>query len=428
MTSQDSEFNLELSRRKSPCRRGHWQRRPVGAAYHRNYRSRAAPELSRAPDPVQTPPVAGLASAVRRRCIVGDGGVMAHAATRSPCPSRARALDGKLEQTAEARRRRYTDAKSGQVVHAYHAKLDRLQADTAYLYGALHEGAAPEFGTFRTAPRGRSPLTFTSFGDQGTPTLGKRYVPPAGVTIPNPPYRERQPRLAGGRRYDAWRRAAAAPVPSAQWRSVLRQSRGRSGAHLVGFLGEQQPQRPQPSLDAIGRQPRERARQRPDRLSRLSDLLLAAAGDRPDRSDARALVCLHRRLGAGDQHRQRRRCLPGRRQFLRTGIFEGRAKGLAGKGAGCCPRRYEISIGSSCACTRSRFRRPTSSMARTLASARSGFRCSTNTASISWCADTSTTTSARTRSAAGSQRHLDARSCSDRHRCDRHQPRERCTW
>src|SRR5262249_60938315 len=41
---------------------------------------------------------------------------------------------------------------------------------------------------FRTAPRGRARFTFTSFGDQATPTLGKRYVPPAGVTMPNPPY------------------------------------------------------------------------------------------------------------------------------------------------------------------------------------------------------------------------------------------------
>ena len=39
----------------------------------------------------------------------------------------------------------------------------------------------PEFATFRTSPRGRAPFTFTSFGDQGTPTLGRKYVPPAGV-------------------------------------------------------------------------------------------------------------------------------------------------------------------------------------------------------------------------------------------------------
>jgi 3',5'-cyclic AMP phosphodiesterase CpdA len=56
------------------------------------------------------------------------------------------------------------------------------------LYAALHDGAAPEFGTFQTARRGRMPFTFTSFGDQGTPTVGKRYVPPDGVTIANPPF------------------------------------------------------------------------------------------------------------------------------------------------------------------------------------------------------------------------------------------------
>src|SRR5262249_20449247 len=94
-------------------------------------------------------------------------------------------LDGRLEQTVEAKETSYIDAKSRQVVYAYHAKLDGLQADSAYLYGALHDGAEPEFGSFRTSPRGRAPFTFSSFGDQGTPTLGKRYVPPTGVTIPN---------------------------------------------------------------------------------------------------------------------------------------------------------------------------------------------------------------------------------------------------
>src|SRR5215472_16964900 len=95
-------------------------------------------------------------------------------------------LDGKLEQTVEARTTSYTDAKSGQVVFAHHAKLAGLRADSAYVYGALHDGAEPEFGTFRTAPRGRAPFTFTSFGDQGTPTLGRKFVPPAGLTLPNP--------------------------------------------------------------------------------------------------------------------------------------------------------------------------------------------------------------------------------------------------
>ncbi len=97
-------------------------------------------------------------------------------------------LNGTLERTTAAQESTYTDAKSGQAVHAYHAELRGLQPGSAYLYAALHDGAEPEFGTFRTVARGRVPLTFTSFGDQGTPTLGKRYVPPSGVAIPNPPY------------------------------------------------------------------------------------------------------------------------------------------------------------------------------------------------------------------------------------------------
>jgi hypothetical protein len=96
--------------------------------------------------------------------------------------------DGKFERTVDAEVRSYTDAKSGKAVYAYHARLRNLQPAAAYLYAALHDGAEPEFGTCSTLPRGRAPFTFTSFGDQGTPTLGKRYVPPPGVTIPNPPY------------------------------------------------------------------------------------------------------------------------------------------------------------------------------------------------------------------------------------------------
>ena len=51
------------------------------------------------------------------------------------------ALDGKLERTVDAKEVSYTDAKSKQIVYAYHARLDRLQPDTGYLYGATHEGA-----------------------------------------------------------------------------------------------------------------------------------------------------------------------------------------------------------------------------------------------------------------------------------------------
>jgi 3',5'-cyclic AMP phosphodiesterase CpdA len=93
-------------------------------------------------------------------------------------------LDGRLEQAAEAHESSYLDAKSGQRVFAWHARMRGLQADTPYMYAALHDGAPPQFGAFRTAPRGRARFTFTSFGDQGTPTLGRPWTPPEGVELP----------------------------------------------------------------------------------------------------------------------------------------------------------------------------------------------------------------------------------------------------
>src|SRR5579863_10006679 len=71
--------------------------------------------------------------------------------------------DGTFEQTVDAATVSYTDGKSHQMVYAYHAKISRLQPDSVYLYGALQDGAAPEFGTFRTSPHGRASFTFTSF-------------------------------------------------------------------------------------------------------------------------------------------------------------------------------------------------------------------------------------------------------------------------
>jgi hypothetical protein len=96
--------------------------------------------------------------------------------------------DGRYRSSHSADEASYTDAKSGQPVYAYHARLIGLTSSHDYVYAAIHDGAQPEFGSFRTGPRGRTAFTFTSFGDQGTPTTGRKYVPPAGVTIPNPPY------------------------------------------------------------------------------------------------------------------------------------------------------------------------------------------------------------------------------------------------
>jgi hypothetical protein len=88
---------------------------------------------------------------------------------------RPRVLYGTIEhglgQGAQARTRTYTDGKSGRVVYVHHALLERLSPGTEYLYLASHDGATPGTGTFTTAPRGRSPLTFTSFGDQSAPQV-----------------------------------------------------------------------------------------------------------------------------------------------------------------------------------------------------------------------------------------------------------------
>src|ERR1700731_524604 len=146
------------------------------------------PISRRSPDPVATPPVAGLhlqfGADASSEMVVSWHTLQS---VRNPRVVLGR-LDGALERTVEAKEVSYTDAKSGQVVYAYHAKIRRPQPGPPYLYGASHDGAEPEFGTFRTSLRGRAQFTFTSFGDQGTPTLGKKYVPPEGVTLPNPPY------------------------------------------------------------------------------------------------------------------------------------------------------------------------------------------------------------------------------------------------
>jgi phosphodiesterase/alkaline phosphatase D-like protein len=80
------------------------------------------------------------------------------------------AEDG-LGQTTAAETITYRDTASGQAVYAHHATITGLWPDTQYVYAAMHDGADPELGTVRTAPRGRAALRFTSFGDQSTPTL-----------------------------------------------------------------------------------------------------------------------------------------------------------------------------------------------------------------------------------------------------------------
>ena len=165
MTTPDTGFNLELSRRKLIAAVGIAGAAIVTASLIGTGDAEAAPSLPPSPDPVATPPVAGLhlqfGADASSEMVVSWHTLQP---VRNPRVVLGR-LDGKLEQTVEAKATSYTDAKSGQVVYAYHAKLGGLAADSPYLYAAMHEGAAPEFATFRTAPRGRAPFTFTSFGD-----------------------------------------------------------------------------------------------------------------------------------------------------------------------------------------------------------------------------------------------------------------------
>jgi len=186
MTHGAEIINLDLSRRKLLAAAGVGA--VVAASLVRTGDAEAALSSRQSTDPVATPPVAGLhlqfGADASSEMVVSWHTLQP---VQNPRVVLGR-LDGRLEQTVEAKAASYTDAKSGQIVYAYHAKLDGLQADFVYLYGAMHDGAEPEFATFRTSPRGRAPFTFTSFGDQSTPMLAKRFVPPEGMTIRNPPY------------------------------------------------------------------------------------------------------------------------------------------------------------------------------------------------------------------------------------------------
>jgi hypothetical protein len=184
MTMQAPDPAIALSRRKLLAAAGI----ASGAALAAPTSGHAQPAGARpanAPPPEPSPPVAGLHLQFGADA-AAEVTVSWHTlqAVANPRVILGR-TDGRLEQTIAAQPVSYTDGKSGKVVHAYHARLTGLQPGSEYLYAAMHDGAAPEFGTFHTSPRGRAPLTFTSFGDQGTPNLGKKYTPPPGITLPN---------------------------------------------------------------------------------------------------------------------------------------------------------------------------------------------------------------------------------------------------
>jgi hypothetical protein len=186
MTTEDAGRNLELSRRKLLAAAGMGTGALVAASVNGIGGAQAAFVPGKAPDPAATPTVAGLHLQFGADA---SSEVTVSWHTLQPVHNPRVVLgrpDGRFERTVVARPASYTDGKSKQVVYAYHARIGPLQANAEYMYGAVHDGAAPEFGTFRTSPRGRAAFSFTSFGDQGTPTTGKKFVPPAGVTLPAP--------------------------------------------------------------------------------------------------------------------------------------------------------------------------------------------------------------------------------------------------
>jgi len=71
-----------------------------------------------------------------------------------------------------AEQRQYTDGVNGETVWTYHARVGGLRpgGNYAYVVTADNEGnpADPFTSTFRTAPAGRRPFRFTSFGDLAT--------------------------------------------------------------------------------------------------------------------------------------------------------------------------------------------------------------------------------------------------------------------
>ena len=76
-------------------------------------------------------------------------------------------------RSVHAVQRTYTDGLNGQTVFTYHASLTGLEADAEFQYSVTADNdrnrARPFGATFKTAPKGRAPFRWTSYGDLATP-------------------------------------------------------------------------------------------------------------------------------------------------------------------------------------------------------------------------------------------------------------------
>ena len=80
---------------------------------------------------------------------------------------------GEEASTIHADQRVYTDGLNGETVYTYHARLHGLKPGEAYSYEVTAENDRnsnrPFSSSFQTAPKGRQPFRWTSFGDLATP-------------------------------------------------------------------------------------------------------------------------------------------------------------------------------------------------------------------------------------------------------------------
>ncbi|AEW97434.1 MULTISPECIES: purple acid phosphatase family protein [Streptomycetaceae] len=146
---------------------------PSPAAASPSVAGAPSPLLLRGPSRLDAPSLSGV-----HLQFGADAATEATVSWQTPIPvRRPRVLLGTVGDgvghSVAAHTRTYRDPVTGEEVHAHHARLTGLRPETEYLYVAVHDGATPEAGTLRTAPRGRRPFTFTSFGDQATPQVNK---------------------------------------------------------------------------------------------------------------------------------------------------------------------------------------------------------------------------------------------------------------